>query len=388
MSIIRLSVIQETPYAPTPDGVLVHDAYQRRRRQGKLEALRRPGFANKTSDFAHYIETQVAAEAAKLERGAPVVFMVHGFLFDPKAGVSPEPSDTDNPHSRVYHFQVGDAAHEQRHHTTSWPHWLGFESGDAGEHGVAVAFGWHSAPGLASSIIAHFKNFYSRAYGFAEQSAWVFLATLESAARTAALAGHPFDVFCHSLGSRIVVRALAMAAEAGHRELIGRLRRIVILGGAEYVVEAQLMMQRLLRLADSDPSGATRLPSFYNVVSRENDVLDVLAENFGPRTFGNSQVIGHNGLDTGSRAPNWIDLQIDRPELQRWMAECHGIRISGDRPDNVWDHWYYYTYRGNMELYRRILREDEPWRIETLRRTDTRPPIPEGVPRRWWNFGD
>lgn len=61
-----------------------------------------------------------------------------------------------------------------------------------------------------------------------------------------------------------------------------------------------------------------------------------------------------------------------------------GIVISGDRPDNVWDHWYYYTYRGNMELYRRILRETDGWRIADLRRDG----IPDGVPRRWWSRGD
>ena len=73
--------------------------------------------------------------------------------------------------------------------------------------------------------------------------------------------------------------------------MVGRIGQVVLLGGAEYVVGPQLLMRRL---------GAAQLPAspqFYNVVSRENDVLNKLGENFGPRTFGNSQVIGHNGLD-------------------------------------------------------------------------------------------
>ena len=73
--------------------------------------------------------------------------------------------------------------------------------------------------------------------------------------------------------------------------ILNRIDRVILLGGAEYVVEAQLMMNRL----ESVPGGGGI--QFYNVVSRENDILDLLGENFGPRTFGNSNVIGHNGLD-------------------------------------------------------------------------------------------
>ena len=44
-----------------------------------------------------------------------------------------------------------------------------------------------------------------------------------------------------------------------------------------------------------------------------------------------------------------------------------GLEISGDRPGNVWDHWYYYTFRGNMAVYRAILRHPQNWRIPDLR---------------------
>lgn len=128
------------------------------------------------------------------------------------------------------------------------------------------------------------------------------------------------SIICHSHGSRVVIRALALALkeerdEALREELlrmVGRIVQVVLLGGAEYVVEAQLLMRR---------PGAAQLPAspqFYNVVSRENNVLDKLGENFGHRTFGNSQVIGHKGVDIENRKEltNWIDLQIDRAELQ------------------------------------------------------------------------
>lgn len=192
---------------------------------------------------------------------------------------------------------------------------------------------------------------------------------------------HPIDLVAHSLGSRVVVRALALAAKH-HPAIVPRVGRVIFLGGAEYVVEAQLMYRRIETLAGG--SG----PIFYNFVSRENDVLDLLGENFGPRTFGNTQVIGHNGLDMGREAArqvvNWIDLQIDSGAVQLWMNDQRGIQVSGDRPGNMWDHWYYFTFRGNMDLYRGVLRQRDQWILADLREAK----VPEGVSTRWIDFGD
>lgn len=60
------------------------------------------------------------------------------------------------------------------------------------------------------------------------------------------------------------------------------------------------------------------------------------------------------------------------------MEVNHAFKISDDRPDNVWEHWYYYTSRGNMEIYKSILREPNVWRIPDLRERG----IPDVVPRR------
>lgn len=399
MSIIRLSVLKDTPYAPNRRGEIEMLDYKRRRRVGRLEPLAAPHLAPARSDFRHYLGREVERAAADLPADQPVVVMVHGFLFDPKTAVSDNPKDTDNPHGRVYHFTVKDERHEQRHHTASWPVGLGFEEQDAGESGLAVAFGWQSQPGFATSLIEHFENFYARAYDNAGQSAWVLINLIHALAEL--MPGRRIDIFCHSLGSRVVLRALALAAKrpeddeaeedddsklldpAVANDIIARIGRIVILGGAEYVVEAQLMRQRVDRLGLDDP------PQVYNVVSRENDVLDKLAENFGPRTFGNSQVIGHNGLDIEldddkRGVDHWIDLQIDRRALQDWMEDRHEITVSGDRPGTMWDHWYYYTHRGNMALYTNILRQRDEWAIPALRERG----VPEGVPKPWWSFGD
>ena len=210
MSIIRLSVLKNTAYAPDIDGDIKLLPYNRRRRVGQMEAYAPPELATRNSDFRHYLDREVARAAADLAPGQPVVVMVHGFLFDPKAAVSPSPKETDNPHGRVYHYVTGDEPEEQRHHTSSWPLGLGFSPDDeTGSTGLAVAFGWQSQPGFASSLINHFQNFYARAYENAGTSAWVLVNVLH--ALSDLLPNHPIDLFCHSLGSRVVARALALA---------------------------------------------------------------------------------------------------------------------------------------------------------------------------------
>ena len=102
-----------------------------------------------------------------------------------------------------------------------------------------------------------------------------FLFDLKQAVSAELLPNHPIDLVCHSLGSRVVVRAIALAAKHDRRRLLERLGQVIILGGAEYVGETQLMQRRL------DDLNLTSRPAFYNFVSRENDVLDKLAENFG-----------------------------------------------------------------------------------------------------------
>lgn len=235
-----------------------------------------------------------------------------------------------------------------------------------------------------------------------------------------AIGDRKIDLFVHSLGTRVVIRALAKAAKIAVglepdasdvtqdrlRNMFRHLDRIVLIGGSEYVVEAQIFYQRLLLLASTDnwqigdepPIG----PVVYNIGSRENDVLDLLGENFGPRTFGNTQVIGHNGLGrdarTGAGAQRWLDLQIDKRKLRDWLSNVKtdvsgsaGFDVSGDREGNIWDHWYYYTYRGNMTFYRSLLREREKWRLEHMR-DDSRwtdgDPVPEGFDIPWYRLGD
>lgn len=391
MSTIRVSALKRAIHGLGPGGAFVHDTYDKRRKTGRTEELIEPKvprtnipdlfFDKKPENLAHLI-TRLAEPAIADLGDQPVVMTVHGFLFDPRDAPSTEPSDSDNPHSRIFHYlpQAGD---EVRHHTTGWLHHLGFEEADeTGQSGLAFAYGWHSRPGFAASLVGYFQNFYARAYENAEGAAWNLLTCLHMLDKVLP-AGKRIDLFCHSLGARVVIRLIAQLCKHGRLDLLARLDRAIILGGAEYVVEARLMLSRLNAL------GMSNAIQFYNIVSRENDVLDKLGENFGPRTFGNSNVIGHNGLDVedpDSIGPSWIDIQIDNIDVHKWMAR-RGFSVTGDNPDSVWDHWYYYTDHGNMELYRAILRKRDEWRIADMKRD---PPTDKGwaVSRRRSIFGD
>ena len=381
MSIIRLSALEDELYVTGPRGGLKREDYDpnARRRRGRLGRFGCDAAdqAAAAAMLGRHLDFRLEDDGPADDQ--PIVVMVHGFLFDPKQSPSDTPADTDNPHSRLYHFVDGDEADEIRRHTSSWPLHLGFDPADGGANGLTVAFGWHSQPGFASSLLTRFQNFYARAYDKAACSARALRGVLESLHEK--MPDRPIDIFCHSLGSRVVVRALATMAKPGNDNgTLDKIGQVVVLGGSEYVFEAQLLCNRLGARESADG------PVFYNVVSRENDVLDKLGENFGPTAAGNRQVIGHNGLEKAPGVPNWIDLQFDSSELGNWMLGYRdGYTIAGDNPGwvNIWDHWYYYTYRPNMAVYRAILRDRANWTLPQLRAAG----IKEGVSKRFgWDY--
>ena len=265
-----------------------------------------------------------------------------------------------------------------RHHSTGWPRGLGIEEDDGGAKGLAIGFGWDSDPSPLGSLLKHGLNHYAVAYQRAEDAAWYLVAVLDQIVRLRP--GRPIDLFCHSLGSRVVVRAIARAADRDlSKDLKRRLHpiieaidRVIILAGAEKVMEAQLMMRRLNRtLNELDPETTlqySRIPSFYNVVSCENDVLDHLGENFMSYSPGSKQVIGHNGLEAND--PNWLDIQLDDAVVAAWFKK-NKYRVSGDNTSGmltVWDHWIHYTWRENMRVYKDILRDRENWKVSALKK--------------------
>ena len=386
MSIIRLTLIKDRLYAPTGLGALVDTKYARSNgsRRGLLEVGVNPPHPDSPPESAltpspelcDYLQFKASNEAADYIPGAaPVTVMVHGFLYDPRDAVTGDPKQTDNPHGRNFHFKQHDELEEIRHHTTGWPRQLGFRRADKGKDGVAIAFGWYSQPGFATSLLSHHQNYYARAYDLGRQASWPLLRVLQSLTDLEELHSQPIDIFCHSLGSVLVIGALTIAAE-NKLPLLSRIGRVILLGGSEYTDDARKMYTSLMRYARRQQWPEDEGPQFYNIVSRENAVLDVFAENFGPRGLfsSSSQVIGHNGLEARKPTERWIDLQIDGEALKEWLAE-HDLHVSGDNPEEWWDHWYYYTHLGNMAFYRRLLRSRSQWSLDTLRGNN----CPEGI---------
>jgi len=384
MSIIRLSTLRTKMHAPDRDGNLVPTDYDPGTLQGALGDFTRPPEMPPPSEddvatphLDDFLERSLKIEGRKLKAGAPVLCMVHGFLFDPKQVCRPNPADTDNPHGRLYHFNQSDEATEIKEHTTGWPRQLEFAPDDGGAGGIAVAFGWHSQPGFASSLLERFENFYARAYDYGTETAWPLVLTLRGLTRL--ITDRPIDILCHSMGSTVVIRALAIAAKYRF-PLVDRIGRVIILGGSEYTGEANILYKRVSEHVAERKLKRGQGPYVYNVVSRENDVLDKLAENFGPKTFfSDTQVVGHNGLESAKGADRWMDLQIDGGDMRVWARKAYGLDISGDQAGNIWDHWYYYTHRGNMAMYRQILRKRADWSFEVLRSKKKGGPVPEGV---------
>ena len=391
MSIVRLSQLEDGLYAPDVDGAITYSgAFNAsrgagRRGLGHIGKVKRLELPGRRHALGQYLQQSLEREDSKADKNpskAPLVVLVNGFQYDPSRACfsPPHHPKADNPHCRIYHFEEHDEDIEMRHHSTGWPRALGFVDGDGGAKGLAVAFGWDSDPSPIGSLVKHGLNHYAVAYQRAEEAAWYLVAVLDQIVRLQP--GRPIDLFCHSLGSRVVVRAIARAADRETPKglkprlhaIVKAIDRVIILAGAEKVMEAQLMMKRLNRTAkDTDGEGSpkfSKIPSFYNVVSRENDVLDHLGENFMPSSPGSKQVIGHNGLEAND--PHWLDIQLDDAIVAAWFKKHpNKYRVSGDNTSGlltVWDHWIHYTWRDNMRVYRDILRDRSNWEVAALKK--------------------
>ena len=153
MSTIRVSVFKDAVHGVTERGDFVMRDYRRRSRLGRTEEYREGQWPKGTSLLSHYISSRCEQATSKLQDG-PVVALVHGFLFDPKDAMDEndegaDPSKTNNPHGRLYHYVNGDESEEIREHTTSWPLHLGFQRND---HDGTTESPWHS-DGKVSQVL-------------------------------------------------------------------------------------------------------------------------------------------------------------------------------------------------------------------------------------------
>lgn len=290
----------------------------------------------------------VISALERVPRGAPVVILIHGYRFSPEAA----PHD---PHWLLY----GAAPPERRSRAApcaDWPAELGFARVDPSA-GLCIGFAWDARAGHLASLLSEGRNGFARVYDRAAEAGGRLGDLI--AALHAARPDLRFDLFAHSLGARVALTALSAPG-------VGR---AILLGAAEHASVARAAMP------DPRPGG----PEVYNVISRQNDLFDALFERFAPRPEGAPRgALGRRGL--GVRRPDWIDLQLDSPATESWLADRGAPLGAAGAPIC---HWSFYLRPRAMELYRSILRDRAAWSAEALRANG----LPERLCPRWARIG-
>lgn len=255
-----------------------------------------------------------------------VVVLVHGYAWRQRDS---ERAELDgDPYTTIY---ADPATLPEDQRINSWLPMTGPER--------TVAFAWTSDPGFFDYANACWSNPYEYAV---QDLAPMAAQALAAVIRALSDAGLTVDLLAHSLGTRTAVKALdRLAGEAGYKNAV---RRAVMMGGAEYSVDA---------LATAARAGT----DFYNLAIREDGVLSWGAAELGgsqrPNNSMRSRVIGLDGM---KRRANWLDLQLDhqdrasRREFDRWFAKLRGYRLSGEKAAGRGIHWAYFLNEGNREL--------------------------------------
>jgi pimeloyl-ACP methyl ester carboxylesterase len=344
MPLLRFSFVGGKLAAPETDGRWRDSAYNADLRTGVLFDLdNRP--PNGPDEVARY----AADSLATVRADGPIVFMVNGYEFDPRAPLGAnddEETRSDNPHAIIFHFKQRDLALEQARHCTGWPRRLGFQPGAGDPGGLAVAFGWWSQNRHGS----HFE-----AYQEGLNAAKALLLAMEAVA--AARPDLPINVFAHSLGSHVALRCLAEVVEQDN-VIADRLRRVVLIGGSEFSGVAFSIYNALKEKGLFDRLG------IYNVADAKDEVTQEISElaTFGPD--GAKHMICHHGLKPtggdplGNGQPGWIDLDLARPELRNWARETFGVVLRAALPGDR-NHWVYFTDPGNTEFLKHLLRDGD-----------------------------
>ena len=266
------------------------------------------------------------ARPPDLPEGAPIMVMVHGYRFSP----------TVPAHDPFAHIMALTRRNPDRR-ALPWPRHLGFGRGDPME-GLGVAFGWEAR---GSFWAAHAEA----------RRAGVALARLVEDLREA-LPGRPVHMVAHSLGARVVLRAMRDLPE-------GALRRVVLMSPAEH--------RGAGRAAMASPCG--RRAEVISVRSPENRAFDALVQVLIPRP---EPVLGF-GLPGHER---WLDLDPCDPALME-AARRLGHPIAPRR----WRMCHHSSYArpGLMRLYRALLRQPERTPLSALRvpRRGALAPLPE-----------
>lgn len=253
-------------------------------------------------------------ELPRLPPGAPIIVMVHGFRFSPSVPA----------HDPFRHILAPVRTRPGRR-ALPWPRHLGFGRGDPME-GLGLAFGWEA------------RGTFWAAHGEAWRAGAALAGTIEAVRE--ALPGHPVNAVAHSLGARVVLRAMRLLPE-------GALRRVVLLSPCEHRGAA--------RAAMASPAG--RRAEVVCVRSAENRAFDALLQVLVPRP---EAVLG-----LGLRGPaNWLDLDPGDPAVMEAAARL-GHPLAPRR--GLVCHHSSYARPGLMRLYHALLREPGRLPLSVLR---------------------
>jgi hypothetical protein len=254
----------------------------------------------------------LAEALATLPDRAPLTVLVHGYRFHPGQAAN-------DPQRSIYSLDHG------------WPRGLGFVAGRPSS-GLCVGFGWPAAtPGSRKFFgLSGFAEAWHRA-----EAAGHALAELLDGLSLAA-PHRRIDVFAHSLGARVALRAVRAARQA-------RMGRVLLLGAAEFADAAEAALAA--RAAD----GA----EFYNVTARENAAFDLMFGLIAP-CGRRVPTLGQRAVASGSR---WVELGLDDAALHRLLV-ARGLWL--ERGSWV-SHWGFTRRPGALDLYRAILRGGAEW---------------------------
>ncbi len=344
----------------------------------------------------------------------PVVVFVHGFQYEPRRPVVAR-TKSDNPHRAIFHFdETPDgpgSLEERRRHITPWFARAMLEAGRGQPDectGLAVGYSYASYGGVPERFlprtwdrvrtravpiprIGSLPQVYVNAYQDAEKAGFglaAVLTQLRAKLDDEGLEHKNIDIFCHSLGVRTVLSALALVAQRWPNDLtLGRIDRVIMLNGACYWGQAAYALANI-SFAASEPR-----PQFYNFTSRSDDVLAYLADHKVPQILQDEaseelsleeprqksllrdgRTIGMAGKPPnalydffGEDYSDWIDIPLDSARVAGWGSR-KGFRLKGRRAFSLGDHCMSFTHPGNWALYRAILHERDGWATSDLAR--------------------
>ena len=320
-------------YGTTADRLLVGDTPILDIRKSDPDAPSAP------AQLAQAIETWLAG---RTDPARPVYLMVHGYQFDPSSG---ETSNTNSPYGSVYGVPSATLPHN-----LSWLPLVG-ECDDSGNPlgDAAIAFAYTSIGSANDYSSAGWSNSYQHAVFDLSPLAARALATILDY-----LGRRPIRlrVLAHSLGTRTISQAMHLLRD----RIPASVERVILLQGAEFCVDAQ----------------ANLLGKGFDVstvMNRDDQVLghggDTFCHPYRPNNSLEACVIGQEGLCDD---PAWLDLPLDKEELQTWFAAANAptgtaYTITGEATDGahggqILGHWVSYTDDGNRALVRDLLQDD------------------------------